>query len=395
MRKLLVLTFAILILVPAAADARSRPRPDLVISDGALKDTGDQLFGSFVVKNKGSRKAASSTAALTTKVGKKTKTLKRFKVKSLKSGKTATMQVAVAIPAGLPVGTLKLKVCADSGDDVREKSESNNCANVGKVKITSTTGNHPPTGGNTPPTGGGTTPVGRGPAIGPASQVPTAPLNFETDTATRLATDSTSYWYNVPDSYDQSNQTPAKLLVWMHGCGGESNGDAYTVSGYPGGDWIVISVDGGRDGGCWDVNNDSTVVLSAIYDVETHFNVDRHHVIIGGYSSGGDLAYRTIFYNANTFAGIIAENTSPFRDTGSSATDSLAAAAWKFNDVHLLHTEDETYPPDGVRAELGQMTDAGFPVTKIEKPGTHSDNHTDSDLQTFLLPHIDDNWTSP
>ncbi len=64
--------------------------------------------------------------------------------------------------------------------------------------------------------------------------------------------------------------------------------------------------------------------------MKTHFNIDPRRVILGGYSSGGDIAYRTAFYNANSFAGVLAVNTSPFRDTGSSQQDSLAAAAWKF-----------------------------------------------------------------
>jgi predicted esterase len=123
-------------------------------------------------------------------------------------------------------------------------------------------------------------------------------------------------------------------------------------------------------------------------------------VVIGGYSSGGDLAYRTAFYNANTFAGLLAENTSPFRDTGSSQSDSLAAAAWKFNVVHLAHSQDETYPIAGVKDEVNAMKDAGFPVTFVERPGTHADpdtadSGTDHDLRTILLPHMNDDWQSP
>ena len=113
----------------------------------------------------------------------------------------------------------------------------------------------------------------------------------------------------MPPSYDGSNQM---LLVWMHGCGGEAEGDAYEIS--PGDDrsYIAISI-GGREDDCWDPNSDVPKVLSAVADVKTHLNIDPRRVIIAGYSSGGDLAYRTIFYNADLFAGILAENTSPFR----------------------------------------------------------------------------------
>src|SRR5581483_589034 len=115
-------------------------------------------------------------------------------------------------------------------------------------------------------------------------------------------------------------------------------------------------------------DSDVPKVLAAIADVETHFNINRRRVIIAGYSSGGDLAYRTIFYNADTFAGILAINTSPFRDTGSTQTQSLAAAAWKFNVVHIAHTSDETYPLAGVTAEINAMKQAGFPVNFITRP---------------------------
>lgn len=97
---------------------------------------------------------------------------------------------------------------------------------------------------------------------------------------------------------------------------------------------------------------------------------------------------------------MLAENTSPFRDTGSSPEDSLAAATTKFHVVHLATRRDEVYPIDGVRAETDAMKAAGFPIERIERPGTHYDDSTDTtgtdhDLQTLLLPHIDDGWRSP
>jgi predicted esterase len=129
-------------------------------------------------------------------------------------------------------------------------------------------------------------------------------------------------------------------------------------------------------------------------------------VILGGYSSGGDIAYRMAFYNSGTYAGVLAENTSPFRDTGSSQADSLAAATTKFNVVHLAHLQDDTYPIAEVRAETDAMKAAGFPITRIEAVGTHFDEPgaivagqavpgTDADLRALLLPHIDDGWHSP
>ena len=163
--------------------------------------------------------------------------------------------------------------------------------------------------------------------------------------------------------------------------------------------YVAVAV-GGRENDCWDPNTDQEKVLAAIASVESHFNVDPHRVVIGGYSSGGDLAYRTAFYHATVFAGLLAENTTPFRDTGPTQAASLAAAAWKFNVVHLAHTEDEVYPIDTVRSETDAMAAAGFPIQRIERPGHHyddgtADSGTDHDLQTLLLPHLNDGWRSP
>ena len=196
------------------------------------------------------------------------------------------------------------------------------------------------------------------------------------------------------------------LFVWLHGCGGYGSGDIFTVSpGGAGQDWMSLTV-GGREGDCWDVATDSATVLAAIADMKTHFNVDPRRVVIGGYSSGGDLAYRTAFYHARTFAGLLAENTSPFRDTGSSQSASLAAATWKFPVVHLAHRQDTVYPLAGVEAETAAMTAAGFPLTLVERDGGHYDDPgdvenghavpgTDADLRTYLLPALDLGWLSP
>lgn len=240
---------------------------------------------------------------------------------------------------------------------------------------------------------------------GQVSSTPTHPIPFTKGTPFTLDSSETNYWVYVPDSYDGTHATPTTLFVWLHGCGGQSSGDIYTVS--PGGsqDWISIAV-GGREGDCWDPNSDQSKVFAAIADVKTHFNINPRRVILGGYSSGGDLAYRIAFYNANSFAGVLAENTSPFRDTGSTQAASIAAAAWKFHVVHLAHLQDETYPIDGVRQETDAAVAAGFPLLRVEVDGTHYDAPgaivngnpvpgTDADVATYLLPHIDDGWLSP
>lgn len=219
------------------------------------------------------------------------------------------------------------------------------------------------------------------------------PVSYQKDTPFSLDTSQSNYWVNIPQSYPRNNSEAFPLLVWLHGCGGDSSGDIYTVS--PGGqDWISIAI-GGRDGDCWDVNNDQPKVMAAIADVKTHFNINGRRVILGGYSSGGDLSYRIAFYNSRRFAGVLAENTTPFRDTGSTKAQSLHAAKKKFHIIQLAHTSDEVYPIGTVRSETNALKRAGWPIKRIERPGTHYDNHTDGDLQKLVLPHIDDGWRSP
>jgi predicted esterase len=362
---------------PASAKARHVSRPDLVVSAGSVFVQNGRLEGSFTVRNGGTARAGSSWAALTIRASGRVRTMGRFHLGSLGRSASHVIQVSVRAPSGLPVGSYGVQACADSSGAVHESSESNNCRRVGTIKVASSGSGGPP-----------------------ASTVPPSPIPFQPDTVFTLNSPQSNYWILVPSSYDGTHHTPTELFVWLHGCGGESAGDIFTVS--PGGSaqqYISIAV-GGREDACWDPNTDQDKVLAAIASVESHFNIDPHRVVIGGYSSGGDLAYRTAFYHALVFAGLLAENTSPFRDTGSTQQQSLAAAAWKFNAVHLAHTEDEVYPIDTVRQETDAMAAAGFPIQRIERPGHHfddstADSGTDHDLQTLLLPHLNDGWHSP
>lgn len=236
-------------------------------------------------------------------------------------------------------------------------------------------------------------------AQGTSSTLPSAPLLPTYDDVVSLDSGASHYSLYVPKSYDGTHRTPSRLLVWLHGCGGDAYGDAWSVS--PGGSqsWVTLSL-GGRDGGCWDVNQDSALVMAALADVKTHLNIDPRKAVIGGYSSGGDLAYRTAFYNALSFAGVIAENTSPFRDTGSSEASSLGAAAWRFNVAHLAHLQDAVYPIDGVRQETGRLQSAGWSIERLEVNGHHWDNDSGSfgtmqDRRTYLLPYLDRGWVAP
>lgn len=228
---------------------------------------------------------------------------------------------------------------------------------------------------------------------------PSAPITPSKGDVVTLSSSASSYAVYVPRSYDATHQTPTRLLVWLHGCGGNAYGDAWATS--PGGtqSWISVSV-GGRDGACWNMNTDVPTVLAALDDVKRRLNIDPRRVFIGGYSSGGNLAYRTAFYNAKRFAGVLAENTGAFYGTGSSQASSIAAAAWKLNVAHLAHTSDTTYPISTIRSEIDALKNAGFPATRIERAGTHWDPDTSSsgtnyDMRNDLLRYLDGTWLAP
>lgn len=232
-----------------------------------------------------------------------------------------------------------------------------------------------------------------------ASSYPSAPLAVSKGTVVTLNSSRSPYALYVPSSYDATHRTPAKLLVWLHGCGGHAYGDAWTTS--PGGSqsWVTVSV-GGRDGACWNMGTDGALALAALDDVKQRLNIDPRRVVIGGYSSGGNLAYRTAFYNAKRFAGVIAQDTAPFYGTGSSQSASMAASAWKLNVAHLAHVSDTTFRIVTVRSETDALDAAGFPTTRLERAGTHWDadtatSGTNHDLRAYVLPYLDAGWVAP
>jgi hypothetical protein len=233
----------------------------------------------------------------------------------------------------------------------------------------------------------------------PISTVPTDPLSNPVDEPFLVNAGSVSYYAFVPASYDPTNQTATPLLVWAHGCSGKAEGEAWVVDpdDEEPQDWLTLSLAGRESPGdeCWVPSVDEAKVMAALADFETHFNVNRQRVILGGYSSGGDLAYRTGFRHSSTFAGLLIENSSPFRDTESTEVESLDAATTKFPIVHLAHAQDDTYKLGEVEPEIAAVRAAGFPVEFIVRPGGHSDSHTDEDLRTYLLPHIDAGRPAP
>jgi len=230
------------------------------------------------------------------------------------------------------------------------------------------------------------------PVVSPS--FPTNPISF-TKNAVFTTNSGQTNWVYVPNGYDSTHNTPTQLFVWLHGCGGQSQYDVSMVSYFTNQGWISLAP-GGRETTCWSgLSTDGPKILAAIADLKTHFNIDPRRVVLGGYSSGGDIGYPLVFANANMFAGALFENTGP---SGAALTASQTAA-WKLPIVHLAHLSDTTYPIAAVRTNMQTLRNNGFTVTLIEKAGTHWDNDSGAtgtayDLRAFLLPHLNDGWLS-
>jgi pimeloyl-ACP methyl ester carboxylesterase len=387
-RRLVIALAVLASLVLAVTDgaAAAKAGPHLTIK-GAAHESAGKLRGGFTVENIGTAKAPALEA--TVKL--------RGAPANLKVLVVATVQHA-SIPALAPGGKRRVKVKAT----IPKKAQSGNwsilacsahCVQIGRLSRAETNKKKATPDAATSPTGAPSPPA---PTPTPVCTPSSGPLAYTVEEPFHHVGEcGDEYFGFVPASYDASSPMP--LLIWMHGCGGEAEGDAWTVGAYTeeaGHGWLTLSL-GGRDGDCWTPSVDEAKVIAALADFEAHFNVNAHRVILGGYSSGGDLAYRTGFRHSSTFAGLLIENSSPFRDTESTQAESLAAATTKFHIVHLAHTGDTEYPIAGVLAETKAVEEAGFPITVIQKPGEHYDSHTDSDLQEYLLPHIEDGWESP
>lgn len=154
-------------------------------------------------------------------------------------------------------------------------------------------------------------------------------------------------------------------------------------------DWLAIAVDGATGGGnCWNMTADAPKVLAAIDDVSKCFYVHRKKVTVGGYSSGGMLAYEVGLANASRFAGVLVECA----NVPGNVDAKLSAAARKLPIAHRAHSGDGNFPIASVRTTWTKLTNAGFPLEKSEIPGGH--DGTSDDWTDWLLPKSA-GWIAP
>lgn len=357
-RSVLVIIATLALLAPtqlAAAPAKPKPKKaDLKVAAGSAVGSAGRVTGSITVKNTGTKKAKATVTSVL--------------LDGLRVGGVATGQVKPDKKAVVPfsvaaaTGVHDVKVCADEADKVTEKKEGNNCRALGKVTVTSPT-------------------------------APSDPIEYTDDTVFGVPAsgDSPGYSLLVPTTYDDTHQTPIRLVVFLHGCGDTAANQAMTAkfatpNTRP---YIFLSL-GGRDGDCW-LNSDKPKVAAAIADVKTHFNIAPKQTVLGGYSSGTDLVGPMAFADANSYAGLLVLLSRPFTSTVNRPA-AIANAAWKLNVVWRAHISDGTYPIATVRDDRDALLAASFPLTYSEIAGTHE--YTYDDL-TYVLSQIGVGWTAP
>lgn len=243
------------------------------------------------------------------------------------------------------------------------------------------------------------TPAPTAAPVKPSSNPGPAPANSCTVSKDSLGfftrnSGKSDYVAYVPKSYSSSK--PMRLIVGLHGC----SDNALNFAKWGVNPWdtratqqhIGISV-GGESGNnkCWSMGVDDAKVLAAIEDIAKCFWIDRSKVVIGGYSSGGQLAYRVGLKNASKFAGILIENSGLWA-SGDTPANLLASASWDIPVAHIAHTGDSVFPIAKVRADWSTIKASGLPLTSRELPGPH--NGDGSDWTSFLIPQSAA-WSKP
>ncbi len=203
----------------------------------------------------------------------------------------------------------------------------------------------------------------------------------------KLNTGTVDYLVHLPKGYVATKAYP--MLVGAHGCGDTAENFAQwavappkTRSNLP---YIAVSV-GGREGTCWNTATDSALLDSVIAHVRQRVYAHDKKIFVGGFSSGGELAYKYGMTHAGALAGIIIENSGMYEAFGASnVAAALQAAARKINVAHTANRSDTTFPLTSVQADWTKMTAAKFPLTSKVQEGTHDGT---ADTWEDLVTHV-------
>lgn len=234
-------------------------------------------------------------------------------------------------------------------------------------------------------------PDGPGPA-------PTGKCSFQKDAQgfAPFAVGGIRHTVRLPTSYSESAPTPTALLVVLHGCGDS----ALNAANWMGTPWelrpngikhIVLGV-GGRDGACW--GNDSNLVTAAIEALSSCVYVDRRRVVLGGYSSGGELGFRLMYERGTQFAGLLVEHSGMDQAFPNKDLTALSKTApWKFPVAWVAGVNDSVFPIANVRREKDILAAAGHPLKYVETNDAH-EGKSDPNWKSTLIPAMA-NWSTP
>ncbi len=222
-------------------------------------------------------------------------------------------------------------------------------------------------------------------ASGPGAP-PSQDCHLAKGTFLERQTAASSYVLYVPEKYDGR---PSRLLVGLHGCGDtawsfaewavnpDETRDAQTHIG--------IAVEGASgDGNCWLAEDDAPKVLAAIEDIASCVYVHRQQIVLGGFSSGGLVAYWLGLTHADRFAGLLVSNAA--LSGAGDASSLLARASWKIPIAHRAHEGDDVFPIDQVRTDWDTLTANGYPLVTSEVAGGH--DGTSDDWAQWLIPQM-------
>ncbi len=201
----------------------------------------------------------------------------------------------------------------------------------------------------------------------------------------------TNYTIHIPSNYNGTQALP--LVIGFHGCGDTAQNYASwglaSAENYQNLKHFSVSV-GGKDGQCWDPVADAPKAAAVLAHVKSCYWVHQKKVTISGYSSGGILAYNVGLQNANTYAGILIENSA----IGATRAARIAGAARKIPIAHRHAVDDSSFPIAGVRADWAAFAAAGFPMTTSERPAGLGHEGSKDDWTTYLLPKVGV-WQAP
>ncbi len=159
----------------------------------------------------------------------------------------------------------------------------------------------------------------------------------------------------------------------------------------------------GADGACWNGGTASGLVLAALDGARARLNLDPKRVVLGGYSSGGDVGYPLLLRNSKRFALGIFQNTAPWGSENGETAALLDAAApptgWRVPIRHQCHVADgiQAYTCASLAANAeGPIVAAGHDWVLDQRPGTHWDDPgTWDDFDAFFRPQLLLDWQTP